>query len=135
MRDNSCSPWLFMNCTKPIGPLMVLTQKVTSLAFSLHDGLVRKPEDLTPFQKKQLIRKVPNPLEYYSYVFHFHAVMVGPTVLFADYTDFINGKHFSKGHLEAVHICSTTTAYIVLCENISPFYLNFFILEDNFSRS
>lgn len=42
---------------------MVLTQKVTSLAFSLHDGVARKPEDLTPFQKKQLIRKVPNPLE------------------------------------------------------------------------
>ncbi|XP_032777415.2 lysophospholipid acyltransferase 1 [Daphnia magna] len=82
------------------GPLMVLTQKVTSLAFSLHDGLARKPEDLTPFQKQQLIRKVPNPLEYYSYVFHFHAVMVGPTVLFADYTDFINGKHFSKRSVE-----------------------------------
>jgi len=42
---------------------MVLTQKVTSLAFSLHDGVARKAEELTPFQKKQLIRKVPNPLE------------------------------------------------------------------------
>jgi lysophospholipid acyltransferase 1/2 len=82
---------------------MVLTQKVTSLAFSLHDGVARKPEDLTPFQKQQLIRKVPNPLEYYSYVFHFHAVMVGPTVLFADYTDFINGKHFSKRSHEVVN--------------------------------
>ncbi|XP_046437718.1 lysophospholipid acyltransferase 6-like [Daphnia pulex] len=83
------------------GPLMVLTQKVTSLAFSLHDGVARKTEDLTPFQKQQLIRKVPNPLEYYSYVFHFHAVMVGPTVLFADYTDFINGKHFANKSVEA----------------------------------
>lgn len=81
---------------------MVLTQKVTSLAFSLHDGVARKTEDLTPFQKQQLIRKVPNPLEYYSYVFHFHAVMVGPTVLFADYTDFINGKHFANKSVEAV---------------------------------
>ena len=81
---------------------MVLTQKVTSLAFSLHDGLARNPEELTPFQKQQLIRKIPNPLEYYSYVFHFHAVMVGPTVLFADYMDFINGKHFAKKSLEPV---------------------------------
>jgi lysophospholipid acyltransferase 1/2 len=85
---------------------MVLTQKVTSLAFSLHDGLARTPEDLTPFQKQQLIRKVPNPLEYYSYVFHFHAVMVGPTVLFADYTDFINGKHFSKRSHEGVIVAN-----------------------------
>lgn len=93
---------LFEIFENSLGPLMVLTQKVTSLAFSLHDGLARKPEDLTPFQKQQLIRKVPNPLEYYSYVFHFHAVMVGPTVLFADYTDFINGKHFSKRSVEEV---------------------------------
>ena len=68
----------------------------TSLAFSLHDGVARKPEELTPFQKQQVIRKVPNPLEYYSYVLHFHAVMVGPSILFADYIDFINGKHFAK---------------------------------------
>ena len=57
---------------------MVLTQKVTSLAFSLHDGVVRKHEDLTADQKQQAIRKIPNPLEYYSYVFHFHALMVRP---------------------------------------------------------
>jgi len=78
------------------GPLMILTQKVTSLAFSLHDGVARKEEDLTPFQKQQVIRKCPNPLEYYSYVLHFHAVMVGPTILFADYIDFINGNQFAK---------------------------------------
>lgn len=83
---------------------MVLTQKVTSLAFSLHDGLVRKSEELTPFQKQQLIRKVPNPLEYFSYVFHFHAVMVGPTILFADYIDFIEGKQFAKRALETTRV-------------------------------
>lgn len=81
---------------------MVLTQKVTSLAFSLHDGLVRKPEELTQFQKQQLIRKVPNPLEFYSYVFHFHAVMVGPSILFADYITFINGKQFSEKPVDAL---------------------------------
>jgi len=86
------------------GPLMVLTQKVTSLAFSLHDGLARNPEDLTPFQKQQVIRKCPNPLEFYSYVLHFHAVMVGPTILFADYIDFINGKHFVKKSLESASV-------------------------------
>lgn len=88
----------------PKGPLMVLTQKVTSLAFSLHDGLVRKSEELTPFQKQQLIRKVPNPLEYYSYVLHFHAVMVGPTILFADYVEFIEGKQFAKRNLETARV-------------------------------
>lgn len=80
---------------------MILTQKVTSLAFSLHDGVARKEEDLTPFQKQQVIRKCPNPLEYYSYVLHFHAVMVGPTILFADYIDFINGNHFIKKSMDS----------------------------------
>lgn len=71
-------------------------QKVSSLAFSLHDGRARRYEDLTPYQKKQVIREIPNPLEYYSYLFHFHAIMVGPAILYADYIDFIDGTQFLK---------------------------------------
>jgi lysophospholipid acyltransferase 1/2 len=39
-----------------LGPLMVITQKVTSLAFSLHDGLARHEDELTADQKYHVVR-------------------------------------------------------------------------------
>jgi len=38
------------------GPLMVITQKVTSLAYNIHDGLVRRTEELTPMQRHQAVQ-------------------------------------------------------------------------------
>lgn len=38
------------------GPLMVITQKVTSLAYSIHDGLTRREEELTPMQRHQAVQ-------------------------------------------------------------------------------
>lgn len=35
---------------------MVITQKVTSLAFSIHDGLTRREEELTPMQRYQAVQ-------------------------------------------------------------------------------
>lgn len=37
------------------GPMMVMTQKVTTMAFSLHDGRVKKPEELTEIQKREAL--------------------------------------------------------------------------------
>ncbi|XP_046834459.1 lysophospholipid acyltransferase 6 [Vespa crabro] len=76
------------------GPLMVITQKVTSLAYSIHDGLARKKEDLTPLQQQQAVYKMPTMTEYFSYVFHFQALMAGPVIFYRDYIDFIQGDHF-----------------------------------------
>ncbi|XP_049773734.1 lysophospholipid acyltransferase 6 isoform X1 [Schistocerca cancellata] len=78
------------------GPLMVITQKVTSLAFSLHDGLTRKDEELTPNQKYHVVRKMPTALEYFSYMFHFQALMCGPVIFYRDYIDFIHGHNLFK---------------------------------------
>lgn len=36
--------------------MMITTQKVSSLAFSLHDGLSEEEEKLTPEQRKQAVR-------------------------------------------------------------------------------
>ncbi|KAK7867959.1 hypothetical protein R5R35_005301 [Gryllus longicercus] len=78
------------------GPLMVITQKVTSLAFSLHDGLTRQEEELTANQKYHMIKKMPTALEYFSYMFHFQALMCGPVLFYRDYIDFIDGHNFLK---------------------------------------
>lgn len=79
------------------GPLMVATQRVTSIAFNLHDGLTeRKDIILHPEQRRQMISRMPSPLEFYSYVLHYHTLMCGPLVFFNDYMDFIRGKQFLR---------------------------------------
>ncbi|XP_017868066.1 PREDICTED: lysophospholipid acyltransferase 1 [Drosophila arizonae] len=78
------------------GPLMIITQKVTSLAFSIHDGFVRKDEDMTKAQQYHAIRKMPSALEYFSYVWHFQSLMAGPLVFYKDYIEFVEGCNLLK---------------------------------------
>lgn len=75
------------------GPLMVITQKVTSLAYSIHDGLGRQDNEMTKNQKYYMVSKVPSPLEYFSYVLHFQALMAGPILFYVDYINFIDGTN------------------------------------------
>ncbi|XP_033727624.1 uncharacterized protein LOC117316955 [Pecten maximus] len=75
------------------GPLMLMTQKCTSVAFALHDGTEKDEEKLSEDQKKMCIRKTPDALSYYSYIFCFHGVMAGPPVFYTDYIQFINGEN------------------------------------------
>ncbi|XP_068145098.1 lysophospholipid acyltransferase 6 [Drosophila tropicalis] len=78
------------------GPLMIITQKVTSLAFSIHDGFVRQDEDMTKAQQYHAIRKMPSALEYFSYVWHFQSLMAGPLVFYKDYIEFVEGYNLLK---------------------------------------
>lgn len=75
---------------------MVITQKVTSLAFSIHDGLARDEKDLTKDQNYHAVRRIPTALEFFSYTFHFQGLMAGPVVFYRDYIDFIDGNHVLK---------------------------------------
>uniref|UniRef100_A0A1E1X484 Putative conserved plasma membrane protein n=1 Tax=Amblyomma aureolatum TaxID=187763 RepID=A0A1E1X484_9ACAR len=79
------------------GPLMVATQRVTSIAFNLHDGLSEKRDIiLHPEQRRQMISRLPSPLEFYSYILHYQTLMCGPLVFFNDYLDFIRGRQFLR---------------------------------------
>ncbi|CAG9772987.1 unnamed protein product [Ceutorhynchus assimilis] len=73
------------------GPLMVITQKVTSLAFSLHDGL-KDEEEMTETQKHYALKKMPSLLEFFSYSLMFPSIMAGPAIFYKDYIDFIEGN-------------------------------------------
>lgn len=75
---------------------MVITQKVTSLAFSIHDGLARDENELTKDQKYHAVHRIPTALEFFSYTFHFQGLMAGPVVFYRDYVDFIDGKQMLK---------------------------------------
>lgn len=80
------------------GPLMIITQKVTSLAFSIHDGFTSEQKYMTKAQQYHAVRKVPSPLEFFSYVLHFQGIMVGPMVFYKDYIDFIEGYNLLQNH-------------------------------------
>lgn len=75
---------------------MVITQKVTLLTFSIHDGIARNENELSKSQKFHAITTLPTTLEYFSYVLHFQGLMAGPLVFYKDYIDFIEGRSFLK---------------------------------------
>lgn len=101
------------------GPLMVITQKVTLLTFSIHDGFARNENELTKSQKFHAIRTLPTALEFFSYVLHFQSLMAGPLVFYKDYIDFIEGTQFLKQNNGNVSR---------FCMSIAVFYYcNFFV--------
>ncbi|XP_073703590.1 lysophospholipid acyltransferase 1 [Garra rufa] len=75
------------------GPLMMITQKITTLAFQVHDGMCRKQEKLTDDQRRLAVHSVPSLLEYLSYNINFMSVLVGPCSNYKDYIEFIKGQH------------------------------------------
>ncbi|XP_036191303.1 lysophospholipid acyltransferase 2 isoform X1 [Myotis myotis] len=74
------------------GPMMIMTQKITSLAYEIHDGMFRKDEDLTPPQRDLAVRRMPSLLEYLSYNCNFMGILAGPLCSYKDYVTFIEGR-------------------------------------------
>ncbi|XP_055374054.1 lysophospholipid acyltransferase 6 isoform X2 [Condylostylus longicornis] len=78
------------------GPLMIITQKVTSLAFSIHDGFTREHNHMTKAQQYHALKKLPSALEFFSYTLHFQGIMAGPMVFYKDYIEFVEGYNLLK---------------------------------------
>ena len=74
---------------------MILTQKLTSLAFAFHDG-GRPDSELSADQRSQAIKNTPHIIEFLSYVFNFQGVICGPLCFYQDYIDFIDGNNILK---------------------------------------
>ncbi|XP_066147314.1 lysophospholipid acyltransferase 6 isoform X1 [Euwallacea fornicatus] len=96
------------------GPLMVITQKMSSLAFSLHDGLAKTEEEMTESQKYYAVTKIPSLLEFFSYSLMFPSLMAGPVIFYKDYIDFI------EGHSLVHHRKSTMCSKGVVVHEPSP---------------
>lgn len=75
---------------------MIITQKVTTLAFSIHDGVSRDECELSKSQQYHAVRKLPSALEYFAYMLHFQGLLAGPLVFYRDYIEFIEGYHILK---------------------------------------
>ncbi|XP_043929206.1 lysophospholipid acyltransferase 2 [Protopterus annectens] len=83
------------------GPLMIITQKITSLAFEIHDGMTKKSDQLTPTQRHYAISRMPSLLEYLSYNCNFMGILAGPLCSYKDYVTFIEGRAYHLKHMEA----------------------------------
>ncbi|XP_013869698.1 lysophospholipid acyltransferase 1 isoform X2 [Austrofundulus limnaeus] len=101
-------------------PLMIVTQKITMLAFQLHDGLCKKSEQLTSDQKFMAIKTRPSLLEYLSYNLNFLSVLVGPCSNYQDYIDFIEGRHISRRLKQHTATCNGQNGHNKT-PDISPF--------------
>uniref|UniRef100_A0A8C4WXG3 Membrane bound O-acyltransferase domain containing 2b n=1 Tax=Eptatretus burgeri TaxID=7764 RepID=A0A8C4WXG3_EPTBU len=91
-----CQMWVYISdygvySTDFTGPMMVMAQKITSLAFEVHDGLGRKNEELSEDQQRLAVRQRPNLLQYLSYNFNFLSILAGPCCSYKDYVAFIEG--------------------------------------------
>ncbi|VDK45194.1 unnamed protein product [Dibothriocephalus latus] len=75
-------------------PLMIQTQKLSSIAFNLNDGDVLKRGGKTARSIHELhaIRQRPKLLHLLSYLLCYQNSMVGPFVFFSDYLCFIEGR-------------------------------------------
>ncbi|KAJ8394624.1 hypothetical protein AAFF_G00044270 [Aldrovandia affinis] len=85
------------------GPLMIITQKTTTLAFQVHDGMGRKADDLTAEQRRLAVHCRPSLLEYLSYHLNFLSILVGPCSNYKDYAEFIAGRHIQSRLAETSH--------------------------------
>uniref|UniRef100_A0A669E615 Membrane bound O-acyltransferase domain containing 1 n=1 Tax=Oreochromis niloticus TaxID=8128 RepID=A0A669E615_ORENI len=107
------------------GPLMIVTQKLTTLAFQLHDGMCKKTEQLTQEQKLMAINVRPSFIEYLSYNLNFLSVLVGPCSNYKEYIDFIEGRHIST-RLKQHNLLSLQNAVchkLVVCAGCMLFFL------------
>lgn len=89
------------------GTQMVLTMKLTSFAYNLYDGTTDKANVFRVYDDKRLARlygerkrfaieKLPNPLEYFGYIFCFTCILAGPAFEFKDYVTIIDKTAFQK---------------------------------------
>ncbi|XP_050671249.1 lysophospholipid acyltransferase 6 isoform X2 [Leptidea sinapis] len=86
------------------GPLMVITQRVTSLAYSLQDNISRKEINANCNKKnKTSFDKIPSPLEFFAYTLAFQTLMCGPVVFYSDYINFIEGVRMDGVKNEKEH--------------------------------
>jgi hypothetical protein len=104
------------------GTQMVLTMKLTSFAYNMYDGTADKhnvfPEVPHSDPKKAkvyadrakfAITKLPNPLEFFGYVYCFTCIMAGPAFEYKDYERAIDCSVYVKNKHSADLTKTTTT--------------------------
>lgn len=118
------------------GPLMVQTQKLSSLGFNLSDATKKDDKDAPKHQLAHAVDDFPTSLELFSYLFFYHGIVVGPFVFFSDYKEFIYGikDNRSQEYLPP-NILFPQKLIISHLRNTCIFGLIYFFLAGSFSFS
>lgn len=78
---------------------MVMVMKLTSFAWSYHDGTYLNKEEfdsqLTKYQQSRAVKNHPSLLKYYAYVFFYPTILTGPSFDFVDFDSWLNCEMFS----------------------------------------
>ncbi|EME32575.1 Membrane-bound O-acyltransferase domain-containing protein 2 [Galdieria sulphuraria] len=75
-------------------PLMIVTQKVISLSYALHDGMMNS--EWKTEQKGTSIRTLPNILEFYAFILFPPSLLVGPYLEFVDWQAHLQNRRCIK---------------------------------------
>ncbi|CAL5220084.1 g2035 [Coccomyxa viridis] len=73
------------------GAMMVLALKLITAGVSYQDGL-KKPEELSPYQQRHRLTKLPSPLEWLSFTLASGNLLAGPYFELSDYKDYMERK-------------------------------------------
>jgi lysophospholipid acyltransferase len=79
------------------GLLMVLTLKVTACAINYQDAATTKADEMSEFQNRRHLKKLPNILDYASWLMFPCTLVSGPAVEFRDYTDWLHDRGVWSG--------------------------------------
>ena len=89
--------------------LMIWTVKASTFAYNVADGQALNAglklsdrESTHNFRADRALTTLPSLLEYFSYVFFFGGVLVGPCFEAKEYFDFIDGKLMAKHGLKSI---------------------------------
>ncbi|CCK72954.1 lysophospholipid acyltransferase KNAG_0M01010 [Huiozyma naganishii CBS 8797] len=76
---------------------MVLAMKLTSFAWSVHDGMYLGKADfeqLTEYQKSRAVKRFPSLLQFMAYVFFYPTLLTGPSFDYSDFDSWLNCEMF-----------------------------------------
>ena len=75
-----------------------LACKITLLAFSYEDAktLKKNPKKVQENQKVNVVNKLPNLLEYFSYLWFYPSILNGPNLEYSVYIKFVNKQNEFK---------------------------------------
>lgn len=90
------------------GTQMVLTMKLTSFVYNLYDGTFDKENVFKSYaddkkkariysdRKRFAVTSLPNPLEFFGYIYCFTCLLAGPAFEYQDYVQSVDGTKFKR---------------------------------------
>ncbi|KAG5665622.1 hypothetical protein KAF25_009747 [Fusarium avenaceum] len=81
------------------GAQMVLLMKLSAFCWNVADGQLPE-EQLSDFQKRNMLKDVPSLLDYAGWVFFFPALFAGPSFDFADYRRWLDTTMFDVSNVD-----------------------------------